>query len=175
MIAVLCAATNSIYHTLEDVDVYDSKRDARTFTGGVPVVTHPPCRAWSAYCAHQAKPEPGEKDLGLWCCEQLKRWGGVLEHPAHSRLFEAAGLPEPLSFQGDLWTAAVKQSWWGDSRTKSTWLCFSKVRPDDVEIPFVLGYPQHDRKVWNTMSKGKRAATPPSMAQWLVNIAKTAN
>ena len=75
-IEVLCAARRSVYHSLPGVEVYDSKRDARSFPGGIPVVGHPPCRGWSAYCAHQAKLEPGERELGIWVAGQVKQWGG---------------------------------------------------------------------------------------------------
>lgn len=95
-VAVLCAARNSVYHEMEGVDVFDALRGARSFAGGMPVIAHPPCRAWSAYCAHQAKPAPGEKELGIWCAEQVRENGGVLEQPAHSRLFDAAKLPKPV-------------------------------------------------------------------------------
>ena len=87
-IAVLCAARNSIYKTMEGVDVYDLDRDAKTFFGSVPIVGHPPCRSWSAFCAHQAKPLPGEKELGPLVVWMLRNNGGVLEHPAHSRLWD---------------------------------------------------------------------------------------
>ena len=75
-VAILCAQSRSVYFDLDAVEVYDAKRDARTFGGGKPVVAHPPCRAWSRHCAHQAKPEPGERELGLWCVDQVKKWGG---------------------------------------------------------------------------------------------------
>jgi hypothetical protein len=113
VVAALCVASNSVYKGMPGVDVFDKARDVRSFAGGMPVLAHPPCRAWSAYTAHQAKPEPGEKDLGLLCAEWLRREGGVLEHPAHSRLFEAAGLPKPGKRSGDLFTVAVLQAWWG--------------------------------------------------------------
>lgn len=103
-VAVLCAAKNSVYHSLPGVVVYDETRDARTFPGNMRVIVHAPCRTWSAFTAHQAKPAPGERDLGLWCAGQLKKCGGVLEHPAHSRLFDAAGLPKPGNRSGRLWT-----------------------------------------------------------------------
>jgi hypothetical protein len=80
-VAVLCAAGNSAYKSLRGIDVFDKRRDARNFAGGMPIVAHPPCRSWSAYCGHQAKPEPGERELAIWCCDQLKRWGGCLNSP----------------------------------------------------------------------------------------------
>lgn len=173
MVAVLCAARNSIYHTMEGVDVYDLSRDARTFQGGQPIVAHPPCRSWSAYCAHQAKPEPGERELGIWCCEQLKQWGGVLEQPAHSRLFAAGGLPLPGEPERDgLWSIQVDQAWWGDSRKKATWLCFSRIERESVEVPFLLRpTTAGDRRRWQVMSKHQRSATPAAFAEWLVDVA----
>ena len=51
-VAALCVAPNSLYKTMPGVECYDQARDVRSFTGGMPVVAHPPCRAWSAYTAH---------------------------------------------------------------------------------------------------------------------------
>jgi hypothetical protein len=175
-VSVLCAARNSVYREMEGVDVYDIDRDARTFDGSTPIVGHPPCRAWSAYCAHQAKPAEGEKDLGLWVCEQLKACGGVLEHPEHSRLFDAAGLPKPGEAARDgLWSAAVLQAWWGDSRRKATWLCFSSVPREAVDIPLRLrASDAGDRRRWQVMSKHQRSATCRAFAEWLVSVARRA-
>lgn len=176
LVAILCASRNSIYKTMPCVDVFDAKRNARTFNGGMPVVAHPPCRAWSAFCSHQAKPLPGEKELGLWCCEQLRGCGGVLEHPAHSRLFSEANLPLPGDGIVDgLWSMRVNQSWWGDSRTKNTWLCFSKIDPASISIPFRLHSRYGDRRRWQVMSKHQRSATNSSFAEWLIDVARKAN
>ena len=135
-IAALCIAPNSLYKRMPGVEAYDQARDVRSFAGGMPVVAHPPCRAWSAYTAHQAKPAEGEKELGLLCAEWLRSEGGVLEHPAHSRLFEAARLPMPGQRQGDLYTMLVWQAWWGYPMRKATWLCFSRVDVREIELPY---------------------------------------
>ncbi len=66
-VAALCVANKTEYTALPAVECFDIGRDVRTFAGGMPVVAHPPCRSWSAYCAHQAKPLPGEKELGPLC------------------------------------------------------------------------------------------------------------
>lgn len=94
-ISALCVSRNSAYHGLPGVVAFDIDRDARTFLGDTPIVAHPPCRAWSAFCSHQAKAPPGEKELAPMCVELLRQCGGVLEHPAHSRLWPAMGLPRP--------------------------------------------------------------------------------
>lgn len=172
-IAVLCAGPRSIYKGMMDIEVYDKVRDARTFLGGMPVLAHPPCRAWSAYCAHQAKPEPGEKDLGPMCVEWLRRDGGILEHPAHSRLFDFCKLPRPgVTSRADIWTAEVLQAWWGDTRTKTTWLCFFGIRPNLVSVPLKLHDPKGDRRRWQVMSHAQRSATVPEFAKWLVHTTR---
>lgn len=172
-VSILCAARNSIYHAMPDVIVYDELRDARTFPGDTPIVAHPPCRSWSAYCAHQAKPQPGERELGIWCCGQLRQCGGVLEQPAHSRLFAAGGLPTPGTSGGNLWSAEVLQCWWGDSRRKATWLCFSMVDREQIEFPLTLrSSDAGDRRRWQVMSRHQRSATPEAFARWLVDVAR---
>ena len=176
-VAALCVAPNSVYKTMAGVEAFDKARDVRQFAGGMPVVAHPPCRAWSAYTSHQAKPEPGEAELGLICAEWLRREGGVLEHPAHSRLFAAAGLPAPGTRRGDLFTVPVQQAWWGYPKRKATWLFFSRVDMQMLEFP----YSEHDsraglgdRRRQQLMSKHQRAATHPALAQWLVDAARMA-
>lgn len=174
LVAVLCVAKKSVYKGIEGVEAYDPNRDVRTFAGGMPVVCHPPCRSWSAYCAHQAKPLPGEKELGPLCVKWLKECGGVLEHPAHSRLWDECGLPKPgwTANMNDLWSIEVSQAWWGDTRTKNTWLCFSKINPLFITYPFRLHESEGDRRRWQLMGKQQRSATHPSLAQWLVDAAR---
>jgi hypothetical protein len=172
-IAVLCVAKNSVYKSIEGIEVYDIERDARTFNGDSPIVAHPPCRAWSAFCRHQAKPEIGERDLAPYCVEWLEKCGGVLEHPAHSRLWIELGLPKPGEpARNGLWSMKVQQSWWGDKRSKNTWLLIAGLEPNNLpEVPFRLHDPRNDREQWNTMSKHQRAATPIAFAQWLIELA----
>jgi hypothetical protein len=172
-VAILCAARNSIYKEMENVEVFDIERDARTFNGGCPVVCHPPCRSWSAFCAHQAKPLPGEKDLAPLCVDRLRECGGVLEHPAHSRLWDAVDIPKPGQRERKgMWSMWVHQSWWGDSRIKNTWLLFCGVDKSVIEFPFVLHDCEGDRRRWQLMSRHQRAATHPAFAKWLVDVAR---
>lgn len=174
-VAALCVAPNSVYHALPDVDAFDASRDARAFAGGCPVVAHPPCRAWSTYCRHQAKPAAGEKELGLWCVDQVREWGGILEHPAHSKLWEAADLPQPGRAQNrDFFTLEVWQAWWGYPMKKATWLLFVGINFDAVHLPFQLHNPGADRRRQQVMSKHQRAATCEPLARWLVDYARTA-
>jgi hypothetical protein len=172
-VSILCASRNSVYHQLQGVIVFDERKDARTFTGDTPIVAHPPCRAWSAFCRHQAKPKDGEAELGIWCANMLRITGGVLEHPAHSRLFDAAALPKPGEKCGNLWTMEVWQAWWGYSMKKATWLCFSKIDKHVVDVPYRMLAPGQCRRRQQVMSKNQRAATCEHFARWLVGIART--
>lgn len=173
-IAVLCCSRNSIYKSIDGLECFDSKRDARNFLGQMPVIAHPPCRSWSAFCAHQAKPSPGERELGLFCVEQVKQWGGgVVEQPAHSRLWDAAGLPKPgWTHRGDSWSCEVWQAWWGYPMRKATWLFFSKINPSKVFYPLRLHPRGGDKRKEQVMSKNQRSATTKEFALWLVNLAR---
>lgn len=173
-IAALCVAKQSVYKTLAGVDCYDIDRDCRTFPGGMPVVAHPPCRAWSPRYAHFAKPAPGEKELAIWCVEKLKHCGGVLEHPAGSRLWSHLNLPLPLEGERHgFWSLAVDQSWWRFPTRKKTWLLFSGIDPNDVACPYLLRDGRGDGDVYERLSKRQRAATTLAFAKWLVAIART--
>ncbi|QTR47758.1 hypothetical protein J9253_07520 [Thiothrix litoralis] len=186
-VAVLFARNDSVYKQLPDVDVYDESRDARTYAGVYPVVAHPPCRAWGRL-RHMAKPQPHEKALAFFAVEQVRKCGGVLEHPAGSTLWQAAGLPEPgETDQAGGFTLVVPQQWWGHKAEKMTRLYICGLRPGELP-PFsmVMGEASHicgtsgrrsdgtrsDRR--KEISKREREATPPAFAEWLVALARKA-
>lgn len=189
-VAVLFARGDSHYKALPGCDVYDIERDARTWAGGCPVVAHPPCRAWGGL-RHMAKPRPDEKDLAIFAVRQVRTFGGVLEHPAFSTLWAAAGLPAPGrhdEFGG--WTLPVSQHWWGHKAQKDTWFYIVGCEPANVpEIPIVLGEASHvvatggKRSDGSRLHKGdagwrpeikkaEREHTPPELAAWLVELAR---
>lgn len=178
-VAVLCCASESVYHSLPGVECFNEARDVCSFSGGMPVVAHPVCAPWSAFCGHQWKERAGVKELGPLCVDWLRECGGVLEHPAHSRLFDACGLPKPGEVKDGLWTLEVCQAWWGYPMIKKTWLVFCGLTPELV-IP-TISMRQHDprsgegdRRRQQRMSKNQRAATVPSLARWLVEAARSA-
>jgi len=170
-IAALYISPRSIYKTMSDVDPWDPERDATKWPGGTPAVLHPPCGQWARLRA-QAHHNPEEKALGLIAVEQVKQWGGVLEHPNASTLWKTAGLPPPNSYddQGGF-TIQVDQLHWGHKARKSTWLyIFGTERKNIPSPPILLSYPE---TTIGQMSRTGRAATPPEFARWLVDIAKT--
>lgn len=191
-VAALFVRADSHYKTMADVDCYDFERDALTWPGGCPVVVHPPCRAWGAY-AHVAKPAEGERNLAIWAAAQVRKFGGVLEHPKRSRLFHEV-LPRPGErdkFGG--WTLPIMQHWWGHRAEKATFLYICGIEP--YELPpmhFQLGGATHvigqGREARPDLGRGRlkkgmvgwrpevtpreREATPPALAEWLVAVAR---
>lgn len=173
-IAVLCCSQSSEYKNIPDLDLYDVKRDALTFDGSSPIVAHPPCRSWSAFLSHLAKPEPGERDLAHFCIEKLKSNGGVLEHPAHSKLFTDGYLPLPGQPVDDLKTIEVSQFWFGYPLRKRTWLCFSKVDLALVQTPFKL-FPQAGSgqiQQFDNMSNKQKSYSTFEFCNFLVDSAR---
>jgi len=87
MYTALFVRKDSSYKNRDTWDVYDEDRDALTYDSSSPVVCHPPCRTWGrlSHLAHNAR--PNEANLALWSIEKIKENGGILEHPAGSRLF----------------------------------------------------------------------------------------
>lgn len=167
-VSVLFARSDSCYFDLVD-DVWDSQRDARNYRGDNPVVCHPPCRGWGRL-RHWAKPRSDEKALALFAVEQVRRCGGVLEHPWGSTLWHAAGLPHPGKVDAwGGWTLLVDQGWWGHAAPKPSYLYIVGVDRSQVgDLPVQL-----HRAAGRTLdlSAADRERTPPLFARWLVDLA----
>lgn len=134
-VAVLFARRDSVYKRLAGCDVWDADRDARKFAGGMPVVAHPPCRAWGQL-SHFAAPREDEKDLARFAVAMVRRWGGVLEHPARSLLWDDQNLPKgQAQDEHGGWTMRCKQSDWGHRAEKATNLYIVGCLPRDLPPP----------------------------------------
>lgn len=168
-VAALFVRPDSHYKAMPGVDAWDMERDARRWPGGCAVVAHPPCRAWGNF-QWRAKPRPDEKELALWAVQQVRTFGGVLEHPASSKLWPAAGLPAPGTRDAwGGWTLPVLQSWWGHRAPKATHLYIVGVEPADIPpIPYELGTPEGRIEL---MGRAERERTPEAFAAWLVDLA----
>ncbi len=81
----LFVRSDSAYKTTTAWDAYDADRNALGYSDSLPVVCHPPCRAWGKL-SHMANPREGEADLALWSIDKIRQNGGILEHPNGSRL-----------------------------------------------------------------------------------------
>lgn len=179
-LTVLFARSDSVYKTLPGCDVWDIERDALKWPGGNPVIAHPPCRAWGRLRAF-ANPRPGEKDLAFWAIDQVRKWGGVLEHPASSTLWPAANLPKPGQhdeFGG--FCIGVDQFSMGHRAKKMTLLYIVGTSPQALPpVPLLMQEPSHviqTNKAHNArphVTKAEREATPLPFALWLCQVATT--
>lgn len=184
-VAVLFARADSVYKTLPDTDVWDIERDARQYAGEAPVVAHPPCRAWGRM-RHFAKPRPDEKELAFFAIDQVRKCGGVLEHPEGSSLWPAAGLPKPGAIdEYGGFTFPISQKWWGHRAEKMTLLYIVGCRPADLPpVPFSMHEPSHvvassmfrkgDLQWKPHLRKDEREHTPMALAAWLCEVARRA-
>ena len=120
--------------------------------------------------------------------EAVRRWGGVLEHPAHSKLWDALDLPKPGelpdAFGGR--TIEVEQVRWGHVARKRTWLVavgasrlpHPEMSPKDAEHAYCVSGPGKTRTAESRrqhaielMGKRERELTPLPFARLLVDIA----
>lgn len=181
MVAVLFARKDSVYKSIPGCDVYDINRDARTYPGALPVVCHPPCRSWGRLRSF-AKPRPDERELAIFAVDQVRKYGGVLEHPVGSELWSVLALPLPgrgLDSYGGF-TLGINQNWFGHRAEKKTLLYIVGVTPRNVpSVPFTLDYPSHviARNNRNKYARrpevtaAEREHTPLNLAHWLVDLA----
>jgi len=185
-VAALFVLPDSIYKTIPGVDCYDAARDARrTFPGGLPVVAHPPCRQWGRL-RHMALTDRREKELATWTVDVIRKEGGLLEHPAWSKLWEVLELPRPDgapdAFGG--YTLAVDQWRWDHPCRKPTWFYICGVEPGACpELPPL----RSGRPLWvitdgprrpdwqRVIPHSQRSVTPPDLAKWMVTAARCAS
>lgn len=193
MIAALFVQTNGACFGLDGVDPWDEKRDARKYAGPWPVVAHPPCQLWVNFAALNFKRYGGEhnkpgNDGGCFASALacVRRFGGVLEHPAGSSAWAAYGLPRPtgLGWSGIVgvpgrrteWVCEVWQSAYGHKARKRTWLFAATSNPPELDWSRPTGTHQvgwFDR-IKPSLSKREASATPPAFREALLSIARSA-
>jgi hypothetical protein len=182
-IAALYIDPRGPYPKMTGVDCWDETRDARLYAGPHPVVAHPPCGPWSSL--RHLHSRPAEKSLAIRALAQVRAFGGVLEHPATSRLWAEEYLPGPLEFPdgyGGI-TLDIQQCNWGHPARKRTRLYvvgvsrFPAMPPprepthwcSGVHTPGARGETPPGVKV---CSAQQRRRTPQTFAEWLVSLAR---
>lgn len=201
-LAALFVDGAGVYSGLAEVDCWGIERDARTYHGPHPVVAHPPCQRWGRFW-HGSTRKPHQFAMGdddgcfASALASVRKWGGVLEHPADSHAWAAFGLLAPPRVGGwrpaDLlggFTCYVEQGHYGHFSRKPTWLYAvgcdlprliwgpspQRLHPVAVERH---GYEKARRIGMCAMIGGKRKtelrnATPPAFRDALLDIARTA-
>lgn len=200
-IAALYVETGGCYFRISGVDPWDEPRDARKYAGPHPVVAHPPCQRWGRFW-HGSTRKPHQFKLGddggcfAHALSAVRRFGGVLEHPADSKAWAHFGLCAPKRHRGwsradasGGWTCYVEQGHYGHASRKPTWLYASGVDlpalnfgPSEQRLPQWMieryGYEKARRIGVVAMVGGKdktriRNATPLEFRDVLLAIART--
>jgi hypothetical protein len=190
VIAALYVERGGPYFSMPDVDPWDIKRDARTYNGPHPIVAHPPCGPWGCL-SHLYR--GSEHDCAPHAVELVRRFGGVLEHPAYSKLWRAIAMPRPDDLPDQLgggFTVLVDQVNWGHVARKRTWLYIVGADRSSVYAEVIHGArPTHwiagarKRRIGGggivpagvkICSAQQRRRTPRAFAEWLTSIASRA-
>jgi len=192
--AALFVRADSEYKERENCDAWDAERNAVKYRGGLPVVCHPPCRKWGilAHMAHNAT--PWEKHYAHWSVAMIRRNGGVLEHPASSKVF--GYLVPDVGEMPDEWggfTILIDQFDFGHVAHKNTklYICGAKELPPlppkrieetDRSICGNKWY-QHTGRVHGMTVKFKRKTTrcttkqreytPTALIEWIEKLINT--
>lgn len=188
-VAALFVERCGVYWDLPGVDPWDEERDARLYAGPWPVVAHPPCTRW-CQLAHVVQARYGHRvgdDGGCFASAlaSVRRWGGVLEHPAESLAWPAFGLPRPprRGWAGDLsagWSCEVSQRAYGHRARKRTWLYSVGCELPDLDwsrpapVATVSFMTNHGGGDLPRLSKREAKATPIPFRDLLLSLARTA-
>lgn len=190
-VAALFVQEDGCYAGLPGVDAWPAARDARKYAGPHPVVAHPPCQLWGALAAVNYARWGGEhnrpgNDGGCFASAlaSVRRWGGVLEHPAATRAWASHGLSRPTGVGWQLtpegWVCEVWQSAYGHRANKATWLLYcgdappAPLRWDRPRGTHQVGQRDQRGKSANkpTLSKREANATPVAFRDALIGLAR---
>lgn len=167
-VAALYVRGDGHYTSSRGVEPWTEARDATRYKGPWPVIAHPPCAPWGRY--RTIAPTRQRADLAVRAVDQVRWFGGVLEHPAESRLWAARDMPRPgeAADQWGGWTLLIRQSWWGHRAPKPTWL-YIVGRRDVPALPPPA--PDPGGRI-EDMSERDRELTPAALADWLISLAR---
>lgn len=190
-VAALFVDPKGVYPQLLGAEhCWGEARDARMYAGPHPVVAHPPCQLWVSLAAVNWKRYgrqcpawyPGGDDGGCFASAlaSVRKFGGVLEHPAGSHAWSAHTLQLPareawnLTDMRDEYVCEVWQSSYGHKARKRTWLVYCGQPPFELRWERSPGTNQigwFDRNK-PTLSKREANATPRAFAEVLISLAE---
>lgn len=153
---------HSPYLKIEGVDCWHAARDARRYAGPWKCIAHPPCGPHGKYrhnCGH-------DFSLAEIAVNQVRRFGGIFEHPTGSTLAHL------LLGQIDLWEGEafiIDQHRFGHQALKPTIIYGVKI----ARWPQLPPPRQTRPRPLEHLSRLQRQLTPPDLANWLVEAART--
>lgn len=195
MIAALFVQRGGSYWNLPGIDPWDEERDARRYAGPYPVVAHPPCSRWcrlaglvEARWGHKRGEDGGCFESAL---ASVRRFGGVLEHPAYSDAWAAFGLNAPPTGGGWVnadfvggWTCYVEQAAYGHKARKATWLYafgvdlprlrFGQAEVTSAHVSFCGNHNSAGMAGKKRLTKKTASSTPTEFRDVLIEMARSA-
>jgi hypothetical protein len=205
-VAALYVQAGGSYANLPGVEMWDAEMDARMYGGPYPIVAHPPCQRWGKLWAGQPLwiKRTGERkrkgdDGGCFkaALSDVRRWGGVIEHPWGSHAWPFFGLNKPRRSGGWIaadeyggWTCCVEQGRYGHYARKPTMLYVFGVN-DLPELEWGVSAPnfpdwaiekhglEYCKKAGELAFKGggkdsaPRIGTPPEFRDLLIGMARS--
>ncbi len=174
IVAALFVDPAGVYANVPGVEVWDEERDARLYDGPWPVVAHPPCNRWVSYGAQDKRGDDGGCFAAALAA--VRRFGGVLEHPARSQAWREFHLPIvgrggwSMSFDSSGYAAEVDQWYYGFPTRKLTWLYAVGVTPAHLR-GWIQRTPRGCETLWST----ERSKTPPAFRDVLLGMARSAS
>lgn len=193
-VAALFVETDGCYFGLPNVDPWDITRDARTYAGPSPVIAHPPCERWGRFAEGSPLKKTYRAGDDDGCFESaiaaVRKFGGILEHPAHSKAWKQFDLTPPAeggwNLCGKELTGIVEQGHYGHPARKRTWLLLvGNMYPRELiwgpspqRLPqrrlAERGYESARRcGAVGNMSHAQRQRTPPAFRDLLISLAES--
>jgi hypothetical protein len=189
-IAALFVESGGHYFGLDGIEPWDVVRDARNYAGPHPVIAHPPCTRWCqlAYIVQKRYGYKVGDDGGMFesALNAVRRFGGVLEHPAFSYAWPKFGLPRPpragwaRTICGG-WVCQVSQAAYGHRARKLTWLYYVGKNPPPslnwavpeptAQVSFCAN---HGDSPLPRLNKREASRTPIPFRDLLISIARAA-
>ena len=187
--AALFVEKGGVYVGDSSIDAWDEARDARLYDGSLPVIAHPPCSRWCqlAYVIQKRWGHKVGDDGGMFesALANVRRCGGVLEHPAFTYAWARYSLPRPIQGGGWMqslldegWVCEVSQAAYGHPARKLTWLYYVGDtpphelrwdRPDPTAI--VSNCANHYVRDLPRILKAEAARTPEAFRDELYRLA----
>ncbi len=182
------------YAAMPGVDPWGIERNAKRYGQPQhrdPVVAHPPCGPWGKM-AHLCTKQ--DREAGPVAVVQALTHGGVLEHPAYSKLWDEMDLPKPGEVRylddgnipSNVYTVELDQCDYGHPCQKRTWVLCVRVPRSAWPPPPPKGTPTHvidtssaskktgeNRGAGKYLPKSKRHLTPQPFADLLVHLARS--
>lgn len=104
MVSILYVQKKSNYDSFKELDLWKEERNALLYSGDNVIIAHPPCRGFGRLRSFSNNPGC-ELFMGFSSIAKVRRFGGIVEHPISSTLWQkmkVGSLKSPDQYGGYL-------------------------------------------------------------------------